>query len=214
MSITIQQEPTKIEKLEAQLGELDVNNPDKEQKLRQKLRYLQFFQAFQVGPAPGGFRCSGCREVEVGRKVVTYQGCAALTARGECGHVGQPHRRTTVERVVERRCEEEEQHQREWQEQEKGRQEVRQEIRRLFAKEELVGRRRAEEDGRAKARFHQGDFILEPSRAAPAPAPAAPATTAPAAAPAPKELLHGPECKTCVRMDKLTGVVVPHSPNY
>merc|ERR1712004_81447 len=28
------------------------------------------------------------------------------------------------------------------------------------------------------------------------------------------KLLHGDSCKTCVRMDKLMGQVLPHSPNY
>jgi hypothetical protein len=47
---------TKIEKVRLQLAELA--NPEKEEKPRQKLCYLQFFVDFKVEPAPASFSCS------------------------------------------------------------------------------------------------------------------------------------------------------------
>jgi len=67
------QELSKIEKVEARLVELESgerrSNPEKEyelckkeEKLRQKLRYLQFFAEYQVSPVFPTFCCSYCKD--------------------------------------------------------------------------------------------------------------------------------------------------------
>merc|ERR1712004_439138 len=181
----MQPEATKIEKLEAKLASFEESS-EKEEKLRAKLRYLQFFENFQVATTPAHFVCSECKEVEVQ--------CLSL-----------------------------ETHKKEWQEQEKSRQEVRQEIRREFNKQEQGrGRRTKQEKDKDLVKLSQGDFNVKPNSLTRVPT----TTTSgrPPAADQEKEqkatvgkegkLLHGDSCKTCVRMDKLMGQVLPHSPNY
>merc|ERR1712014_479229 len=173
----VQPEATKIEKLEAKLANF-AESSEKEEKLRAKLRYLQFFENFQVATTPAHFVCSECLSQET--------------------------------------------HKREWQEQEKSRQEVRQEIRREFNKQEQGrGRRTKQEKDKNLVKLSQGDFNVKPNSLTRVPA----TTTSgrPPAADQEKEqkatvgkegkLLHGDSCKTCVRMDKLMGQVLPHSPN-
>merc|ERR1712047_971 len=58
----VQPEPTKIEKLEAKLASFEESS-EKEEKLRSKLRYHQFFENFQVATTPAHFVCSECKEV-------------------------------------------------------------------------------------------------------------------------------------------------------
>merc|ERR1712107_252980 len=140
----VQPEATKIEKLEANLANFEESS-EKEEKLRAKLRYLQFFENFQVATTPAHFVCSECKEVEVVRKEVLH-----LT------HKEAPEVKTSYKKEVEVQCLSQETHKREWQEQEK-------------EQKATVGK-----EGK---------------------------------------LLHGDSCKTCVRMDKLMGQVLPHSPN-
>merc|ERR1712061_804917 len=64
----VQPEATKIEKLEAKLASFEESS-EKEEKLRSKLRYLQFFENFQVATTPAHFVCSECKEVE-GKEVL------------------------------------------------------------------------------------------------------------------------------------------------
>ena len=107
---------------------------------------------------------------------------------------------------------------REWKKQETSRQEVRQEIRREFNKQEQGRGRKGHERSKDMVRLHQGDFAVNPNP------PRAQKAPAPVVAPSPpvreqregkeEKLVHGDLCKTCVRMNKLTGHVLPHSPNY
>ena len=207
----VQPEATKIEKLEAKLANFEESS-EKEEKLRAKLRYLQFFENFQVATTPAHFVCSECKEVEVVRKEVLH-----LT------HKEAPQVKTSYKKEVEVQCLSQETHKKEWQEQEKSRQEVRQEIRREFNKQEQGrGRRTKQEKDKDLVKLSQGDFNVKPNSLARVPA----TTTSgrPPAADQEKEqkatvgkegkLLHGDSCKTCVRMDKLMGQVLPHSPNY
>ena len=219
VSSPLQAEPTKIEKLEAKLASFE-ESFEKEEKLRAKLRYLHFFENFHIDPAPASFACSQCKEVEVVRKEVINH--PSSNSKGGAGtHQGSPHVTTNYKKEIEVQCMNQDTHKREWQEQEKSRQEVRQEIRREFNKQEQGrGRgRRGQERNQDIVRLHQGDFAVNtnPPRAQKAPAPEA------ASPPAREEreeeenvgkLLHGDMCKTCVRMSKLTGQVLPHSPNY
>jgi len=230
-----QPEPaTKIEKLEAKLASFEesfekeekLRSFEKEEKLRAKLRYLHFFENFHISPAPASFVCSQCKEVEVLRKEVLNQPCPN-SKRG--GFTSPANVKTNYKKVIEVQCMDQETHAREWQEQGKSRQEVRQEIRREFNKQEQGGRGRRGNQERSKdlVKLHQGDFNLNPTnppRAEKAPAHAS--VLPPPAKEQGKEqeqeqeeenggkLLHGDSCKTCVRMNKLTGQVLPHSPNY
>jgi len=238
MSTTVvsrQPEPaTKIEKLEAKLASFEESfekgeklasfekSFEKEEKLRAKLRYLHFFENFHISPAPASFVCYQCKAVEVLRKEVLNQPCPNSKREG-CTHQVT----TNYKKVIEVQCMDQETHKKEWQEQGKSRQEVRQEIRREFNKQEQGGRGRRGNQERNKdlVKLHQGDFNLNPTnlaRAEKAPAPAS--VLSPPAKGQGKEqnkeeenggkLLHGDSCKTCVRMNKLTGQVLPHSPNY
>jgi len=223
-------ELTKIEKLEAQLGSSSSSKKpiwqeaEKEEKLRQKLQYLQFFASYSVDPAPTSFSCSCCRKVQVQGQEVAYKECQDLDSKEVSSHPDGWHRRTrrSKEKVTELRCQDKEQHQKEWQEQEKGRQEVRQEIRRQFAKEELRGRRKERPEGvKETVAFSQGDFTLETSKPRRTPAPAPAQSPAPAPAPAstlqeksPVEFEHGAACRTCSKMAALTGQILPHPVNY
>ena len=133
-------------------------------------------------------------------------------------HQGSPHVTTNYKREIEVQCMNQETHKKEWQEQEKSRQEVRQEIRREFNKQEQGRGRKGQERSKDMVRLHQGDFTVNPNP------PRAQKAPAPVVAPSPpakeqiegeeKKLMHGDSCKTCVRMNKLTGQVLPHSPNY
>ena len=207
----MQPEATKIEKLEAKLARFEESS-EKEEKLRAKLRYLQFFENFQVATTPAHFVCSECKEVEVVRKEVLH-----LT------HKEAPQVKTSYKKEVEVQCLSQETHKKEWQEQEKSRQEGRQEIRREFNKQEQGrGRRTKQEKDKDLVKLSQGDFNVKPNSLTRVPA----TTTSgrPPTADQEKEqkatvgkegkLLHGDCCKTCVRMDKLMGQVLPHSPNY
>lgn len=215
-------EPTKIEKLEAKLANFE-ESFEKEEKLRAKLRYLQFFENFHVSPVPASFACSQCKDVEVVHKEVLHHPCPN-SKEGRCTHQGSSHVTTSYKKEIEVQCMNQETHKREWQEQEKSRQEVRQEIRREFNKQEQVRGRRGQEKSKDLVRLHQGDFKVNPNppRAQKAPAPVvAPSLPAREKREGEEEeeaggskLLHGDSCKTCVRMNKLTGQVLPHSPNY
>merc|ERR1712004_439212 len=144
----VQPEATKIEKLEAKLARFEESS-EKEEKLRVKLRYLQFFENFQVATTPAHFVCSECKQ------------------------------------------------------------------------EEGRGRRTKQEKDKDLVKLSQGDFNVKPNSQA-----RVPATTTSGRPPAADQekkqkatvgkegkLLHGNSCKTCVRMDKLMGQVLPHSPN-
>merc|ERR1712004_210182 len=122
----MQPEATKIEKLEAKLASFEESS-EKEEKLRAKLRYLQFFENFQVATTPAHFVCSKCKEVEV-------------------VHKEAPQVKTSYKKEVEVQCLSQETHKKEWQEQEKSRQEVRQEIRREFNKQEQGRGRRTKQE--------------------------------------------------------------------
>ena len=219
-SVSLQPEPaTKIEKLEAKLASFE-ESFEKEEKLRAKLRYLQFFENFHISPAPASFVCSQCKEVEVVQKEVLNHPCPN-SKKGSPAHVT-----TNYKKGVEVQCMDQETHKREWQEQGKSRQEVRQEIRREFNKQEQGGRGRRGQQERSKdlVKLHQADFNLNPPRAEKAPASVLPPPAKEQGKEQNKEqeqekenvgkLLHGDSCKTCVRMNKLTGQVLPHSPNY
>merc|ERR1712004_388833 len=188
----VQPEPTKIEKLEAKLANFEESS-EKEEKLRAKLRYLQFFGNFQVATTPAHFVCSECKEVEVVRKEVLH-----LT------HKEAPQVKTSYKKEVEVQCLSQETHKKEWQEQEQGR-----------------GRRTKQEKDKDLVKLSQGDFNVKPNSQA-----RVPTTTTSGRPPAADQekkqkatvgkegkLLHGNSCKTCVRMDKLMGQVLPHSPN-
>merc|ERR1712004_355496 len=203
----VQPEATKIEKLEAKLARFEESS-EKEEKLRVKLRYLQFFENFQVATTPAHFVCSECKEVEVVRKEVLH-----LT------HKEAPQVKTSYKKEVEVQCLSLETHKKEWQEQEKSRQEIRREFNK---QEQGRGRRTKQEKDKDLVKLSQGDFNVKPNSLTRVPA----TTTSgrPPAADQEKEqkatvgkegkLLHGDSCKSCVRMDKLMGQVLPHSPNY
>jgi hypothetical protein len=219
VSSPLQAEPTKIEKLEAKLANFE-ESFEKEEKLRAKLRYLQFFENFHIAPAPASFACSQCKEVEVVRKEVLHHPCPN-SKEGACTHQGSTHVTTNYKKEIEVQCMDQETHTREWQEQEKSRQEVRQEIRREFNKQEQGRGKRGQERSKDMVRLHQGDFAVNPNpprtQKAPAVAPSPPAREqreGEGEEEAGLKLVHGDSCKTCVRMNKLTGQVVPHSPNY
>jgi len=205
----VQPEATKIEKLEAKLASFEESS-EKEEKLRAKLRYLQFFENFQVGTTPAHFVCSECKEVEVVRKEVLH-----LTNKEvlDLTHKEVPQVKTSYKKEVEVQCLSQETHKKEWQEQEKSRQEVRQEQGR--------GRRTKQEKDKDLVKLSQGDFNVKPNSLV-----RVPATTTSGRQPAADQekeqkatvgkegkLLHGDSCKTCVRMDKLMGQVLSHSPN-
>merc|ERR1712061_139605 len=86
----VQPEPTKIEKLEAKLASFEESS-EKEEKLRAKLRYLQFFENFQVATTPAHFVCSECKEVE-GKEVLHVK------------HKEVPQVKTSYNKEVEVQC--------------------------------------------------------------------------------------------------------------
>ena len=216
VSSPLQAEPTKIEKLEAKLANFE-ESFEKEEKLRAKLRYLHFFENFHIAPAPASFACSQCKEVEVVRKEVLHHS-GPNSKEGAYIHQGSPHVTTSYKKDIEVQCMNQETHRSQWEEQEKSRQEVRQEIRREFNKQEQGRGRRGQERSKDMVRLHQGDFTVNPNP------PRVQKAPAPVVAPSPpvreqsegkeEKLVHGDLCKTCVRMNKLTGQVLPHSPNY
>jgi len=224
------QELSKIEKVEARLAGLESgerrSNPEKEyelckkeEKLRQKLRYLQFFAEYQVSPVSSTFCCSYCKDVEVIRKVISYPGCDKAKVSGFCSHY-KSHKKVTSEKIKERKCDDPEQHKKEWEEKEKGRQEIRNEIRKQFTKEEFGDRSK---EGGNIAKIPAQDFTLSVAKAkqtlsspslSNVDSPPPNVTPTNTLSPAPSKLLHGSSCKTCVRMEKLSVSVHPHPPNY
>ena len=217
------EQPSKIEKIEAKLANFE-KGFEKEEKLRAKLRYLQFFENFHVAPPSVSFTCTQCKEVEVVRKEVLYHTCPNSKG-GACTHhyQGSSHATTNYKKEIEVQCMNQETHKKEWQEQEKSRQEVRQEIRREFNKQEQVRGRRALERNKDMVKLHQDDFIVNPNISRAQRTLVTTASSPPTAEQTMDEksdgesggkLLHGDSCKTCFRMNKLTGKVLPHSPNY
>lgn len=126
----------KIEKLKTMITEGDktgYNDSDnqwkRDEKLQQKLRYLQFYEAFSVGKSPKSWKCGNCREVEVTRTVVTYPGCSM---QGKCKHQIS-HKKETKEKVPEWLCADEKAHEQEWVNEEKSTVAVRNQIKRQFS---------------------------------------------------------------------------------
>ena len=230
-------EPTKIEKLEAVLEgfgsqtesfKKTPRDVEKEEKLRQKLHYLQFFADYEVGPAPASFSCSCCKEIQEIKRVIYFPDGKVLEKEQVC-HLTKErcekvctHPKVKIEKVTKTVCEDGGKHSQEWQDKEKGRQEVRQEIRRRFLAQEQGGRRRAgNKETQESVNISDGNFTVEPRK--PASPRRRPAPVQDAGKEEGKEigkeaggqmLIHGESCKTCVRMEKLTGQVLPHSPNY
>ena len=231
-------EPTKIEKLEAVVEGFGSQTEsfrktprdvEKEEKLRQKLHYLQFFADYDVGRAPASFSCSCCKEIQEIRRVIYLRNDGkvlkkeqvCLFSKEKCEKVCT-HPKVKIEKVVKSVCGDGGKHTQEWQEQEKGRQEVRQDIRRRFLAQELGGRRGAgNKETQGSVKISDENFTVKPRK------PASPRKGAASVQEAGKEanreiekgeggqiLVHGESCKTCVRMEKLAGQVLPHSPNY
>ena len=188
----------RIEQLRAELaggpgeGALSARQADKRERLQQKLRYLEFFQCWRVAPCPADWHCRLCREQQRTRRLVG--------ARQDSWRA--------FTRVTEWACavENKAEHERQWEAGEKARPEVRAEIKRAWAalvrREREVGRTRRES---VKATdFPAPDPVIKP-RPRPAPVQAAQKSS--------YYQGHGESCRTCARMQSLTGTIVPHPAN-
>ena len=134
-----------------------------------------------------------------------------------CKHM-QPHQKKTVfEKVLEWRCEDSETHREEWDKQAKAG--MRNEIIKSFRKEEMV---RNGEGGRdklgEKIEVFEQDFSLEVRESRVKNKKEAVEATVGHAQlverkAVPKSNFHGEECRTCARMERLVGDIMPHPIN-
>ena len=187
----------RIEQLRAELaggpgeGALSARQADKRERLQQKLRYLEFFQSWRVAACPADWHCTLCWEQERTRRLAG--------ARQDSWRA--------YTRVTEWTCavENQAEHERQWEAAEKARPEVRAEIKRAWAalvrREREVGRTARREPATA-THFSAPDPVITP-RPRPAPVQATQKTS----------YYHGESCRTCARMQSLTGTIVPHPAN-
>jgi len=187
----------KISKLKSLLSEEDLpghNNSDnqwrREAKLRQKLRYLQFYEDYSVGTtSTAGWHCSHCKKG-------TFR---------------------NVSHIV---CEDTEEHQRQWEQWQKTQVEVRNTIRRDFsamiAKEKLQKTNKRtntkenkitqDEDVKIQAKLtHRVSARAPVKEKQDLPNEKIESND--------KQNFHSDQCKTCIKMEKLMGSILPHPIN-
>ena len=220
-SITPMQD--KIEKLKLLISEnnksgqtLSENQYNKKEKLQQKLRYLQFYDSYQVRACPESWRCTNCKEVQVTRKVVTYPGCQM---EGKCKH-RISHKKETFEKVSEWLCEDCESHAKEWENEEKCKVDVRMEIRRKFAA--MVTKEKEVKSKKNGKQREEKVTMAEEFKVAPKMSPVYQTQSKEKQTESksivkdenflPKNF-HSKDCKTCLRMETLMGQILPHPVN-
>jgi len=214
----------KIEKLKTMLSEGDTtghNNSDnqgrREEKLLQKLRYLQFYAAYNVGESPADWRCTHCREVSVMTTSVTYPGCSM---QGKCKH-RVSHKKEIRQRVSKWVCDNSSEHKNEWEQGQKSQIEVRNTIKRDFsamvAKEkELKVNRRLNAKENKVPQDDDVKVLTKPTRCAKkeeTPIVHNVLDNNSVDGPKPQENLHSGNCKTCIKMQNLMGKIIPHPIN-
>jgi len=194
---------------------------EKERKLEQKTRYLQFFSDYKLtSQPPNSWKCSACLEVSEKVLKVTY---TCRNKRGQlntvCNHKTR-HTKETWEQEKKIKCDDRETHTKEWEKEEKGKYEVRNLIRKEFNKEEGKGKK----DDRRKSRKSDENIAtndiavdIKPKKKDVVHAkyekyPEVINYTDVSKVEKPV-LIHGENCSTCVRMEKLMGQVLPHPAN-
>ena len=213
----------KIEKLKLLITEnnkpgqnLSDNQYNRKEKLQQKLRYLQFYDSYQVGTCPESWRCTNCEEVQVTRKVVTYPGCQM---EGKCKHKIS-HMKETFEKVSEWLCDNGEAHEKEWENEEKCKVDVRMEIRREFSA--MVNKEREVKSKKNRKQREEKVTTTEEFKVAPKISPVY-QTQSKEKQTDTKSIgkdenflpnnFHSKDCKTCLRMETLMGQILPHPVN-
>jgi len=214
----------KISKLKSLLSEENLPGHNKsdnqwrrEEKLQQKLRYLQFYEDYSVGTtSTAGWHCSHCKPVLVDKHVVTYPGCGM---QGKCTH-RVSHKKEIIRKVSQIVCEDTEEHQREWEQWQKSQVEVRNIIKREFsamiAKEKHMKtdkRRRNKENKHSQ----KEDVQVLTKAAQSVKAPKQDKQDHPientAIGSEGKPNFHSDQCKTCSKMESLMGSILPHPIN-
>jgi len=191
---------------------------EKEEKLQQKLRYLQFYEAYEVEGAPESWKCSACSEVQVTKQTVV-NGCKDE----ECSHAVAHKKKVFYEKVLEWSCADQELHIKEWQRKRKN--ELRSGIQKAFQKEEngwVATGKGTKDKGVKTSRLLEQDFNVTPKQQILAERTVKDATANKENEAKPdvknsevevKENYHSENCKTCVRMEKLMGNIMPHPIN-
>merc|ERR1719320_1399562 len=214
----------KISKLKSLLSEENLPGHNKsdnqwrrEEKLQQKLRYLQFYEDYSVGTtSTAGWHCSHCKSVLVDKHVVTYPGCGM---QEKCTH-RVSHKKEIIRKVSQIVCEDTEEHQREWEQWQKSQVEVRKVIKREFsamiAKEKHMKtdkRRRDKENKHSQ----KEDVQVLTKAAQSVKAPKKDKQNHPiekiANGSEGKPYFHSDQCKTCSKMESLMGSILPHPIN-
>lgn len=192
---------------------------EKEEKLQQKLRYLQFYESYEVDSAPSSWKCSACSQVQV-TKQSEVKGCKEEV----CTHP-VPHKKKVVyEKVLEWSCADQELHVQEWERKRKA--ELRSAIQKAFQKEEngwVATGKGTKDKGVLNSQVLQQDFNVIPKQQAPAEKAVkaandnkeneAKSEDGENNGVEVKENYHSQDCKTCVRMEKLMGNIMPHPIN-
>jgi len=216
----------KISKLKSLLSEEDLpghNNSDnqwrREAKLKQKLRYLQFYEDYSVGtPSTADWHCSHCKSVLVDIPAVTYPGCSM---KGQCEH-RVSHKKEITRKVSEIVCEDREEHQREWEQWQKSQVEVRNTIRRDFSamiakeKQKKTNKRTntkeniitQDDDVKIQTKPTHRVSVKQPAKDKQDLSKEKIANESDG-----KQNFHSDQCKTCIKMKNLMGSILPHPIN-
>ena len=204
----------KIEKLKQQIK--DTNKPslktsenqqNKELKLIQKLRYLEFYDSFDVGSCPEEWHCSQCKEVQVTKKVADE----TTNDMEGAGH----HMKWTFKKVTKWVCEDKEYHDNDWKTEEKCRPEVRMEIRREF--NAMITREREMNNGKKNRNKEKELIDSEANQVQTIPKivqnnvkKVTKTEEEPMKAQNTVNNFHSDDCNTCIRMRNLMGEILPH----
>jgi hypothetical protein len=213
----------KIEKLKTMILEGDktgYNDSDnqwkRDEKLQQKLRYLQFYEAYSVGKSPKSWKCGNCREVEVSRSVITYPGCSM---QGKCKHTIS-HKKEKKENVSEWLCEDEKAHEEEWVNEEKSTVAMRNQIKRQYSA--MIAKEKEVKTNKKSKNKYNRKTLAEEIKVVQIPSQQEKpmekekhieSTQSSQGKVCVQENFHSDECKTCVKMKKLMGHILPHPVN-
>ena len=222
----------KIEKLKTMIDECsgsgNAKQAEKVGKLRQKLRYLEFYRDYPLGPCPKTFKCSQCIEWKYGkmRKVYRCVKCKEVLGDVVEGEFfdGSPHEvRVSFEDTCKLSFKGD--HVKEWEDQERAKPEVGCMIRREFAalvrkekemksKNVVRGKMLAPEHDVTQRTKNKNNLRQEKEAVQEivAEIKAQETKEEPVKAEESKNF-HGDNCKTCARMISAMGQVLPHPVN-
>merc|ERR1711915_58633 len=150
----------KIEKMEKGLIEGDregFNKSDnqwkREEKLKRKLRYLEFYEAYPVKKCPESWHCSNCREVTIKESVKIHPDCKM---RGEYKH-RNANKKDVIKINTKWVCDDKDEHQKEWEAAEKSSTEVNSEIKRQFSM--LISKEKVLESNKKEKKKQRESYI-------------------------------------------------------